>query len=88
MLFNKRRALEMMQGCSLDVLVAASPVSVTYFTDYSCWIDPLFKDYMMSPGASTGAAPPSASTASKFVARAVMTLTASLLFTVAMALPA
>ncbi len=57
MLFNKTRALEMMQGCSLDVLVAASPVNVTYFTDYSCWIDPLFKDYMMSPGASSHLSP-------------------------------
>ena len=57
MLFNKTRALEMMQYCGLDVIVAASPVNVTYFTDYSCWIDPLFKDYMMSPGASSHLAP-------------------------------
>lgn len=57
MFFNKTRALEMMQHCGLDVIVAASPVNVTYFTDYSCWIDPLFKDYMMSPGASSHLAP-------------------------------
>jgi len=57
MFFNKTRALEMMQSCELDVLVAASPVNVTYFTDYSCWIDPLFKDYMMSPGASSHLSP-------------------------------
>ena len=52
MYFNKARALQWMNDCGVDALIATSPVNVTYFTDYTCWIDPLFKDYMMSPGAS------------------------------------
>jgi Xaa-Pro aminopeptidase len=51
MLLNKARALEYMRRCQLDVLVATSPVNITYFSGYYCWLDPLFKDYMMSPGA-------------------------------------
>ena len=57
MLFNRDRATAMMAQCDVDVLIATSPVNVTYFSDYSCWIDPLFKDYMMSPGASSRRAP-------------------------------
>ncbi len=53
MLLNKARALDYMRRCQLDVLVATSPVTITYFSGYYCWIDPLFKDYMMSPGASS-----------------------------------
>ncbi len=53
MLFNKARAMEYMRRCSVDVLVATSPVNITYFSDYLCWIDPLFKGYMMVPGASS-----------------------------------
>ncbi len=45
-----------MQEYDLDVLVATSPVNITYFTDYYCWIDPLFKEYMMAPGASSNLA--------------------------------
>ena len=52
MLFNKTRAIEYMRRCHVDVLVATSPVNITYFSDYFCWIDPLFKEYMMVPGAS------------------------------------
>ena len=51
MLFNKPRALEHMRRLGLDVLVATSPVNITYFTDFHMWSDYLFKDYMMSPGA-------------------------------------
>ena len=51
MLFNKSRAIEYMRRCGLDALVATSPVNITYFTDYYMWMDPLFKEYMMSPGA-------------------------------------
>ena len=51
MLFNKTRAREYMRRCDVDVLVATSPVNITYFSDYRCWIDPLFKAYMMVPGA-------------------------------------
>ncbi len=53
MLFNKARAAEYMRRCGVDVLVATSPVNITYFSDYFCWIDPQFKMYMMTPGASS-----------------------------------
>lgn len=56
MLFNRERAIRYMQEYRLDALVATSPVSITYFTDYSCWIDPLFKEFMMVPGASSNLA--------------------------------
>ena len=52
MYFNKSRAQQWMNDCGVDALIATSPVNVTYFTDYTCWADPLFKEYMMSPGAS------------------------------------
>ena len=51
MLFNKPRAVEYMNRYGLDALVATSTVNVTYFTDYYCWMDPIFKEYMHQPGA-------------------------------------
>ena len=56
MLFNRARAIAYMREYGLDVLVATSPVNITYFTDYFCWIDPLFKEFMMVPGASSNLA--------------------------------
>ena len=56
MLFNRSRAIDYMRQYELDVLVATSPVDITYFSDYLCWIDPLFKEYMMAPGASANLA--------------------------------
>ena len=56
MLFNRSRAIDYMRQYELDVLVATSPVNITYFSDYFCWIDPLFKEYMMAPGASSNLA--------------------------------
>lgn len=53
MLFNKTRAVEYMRRCEVDLLIATSPVNITYFSDYSCWLDSLFKSYMMIPGASS-----------------------------------
>ena len=53
MLFNKTRAIEYMERGRVDVIVATSPVNITYFSDYYCWIDPLFREYMMAPGASS-----------------------------------
>jgi Xaa-Pro aminopeptidase len=50
MLLNRERALEQMRQCRLDALVATSPVNVEYLTDYYWWLDPLTKEYMMSPG--------------------------------------
>ena len=60
MLFNKTRAQEYMRRCGVDVLVATSPVNITYFSDYRCWIDPLFKAYMMAPGAPSDPEPTAA----------------------------
>lgn len=51
MLLNRQRAERLMRACGVDALVAASPVHITYFTDYHCWLDRWFKDYMVSPGA-------------------------------------
>jgi Xaa-Pro dipeptidase len=53
MLLNRERAARYMRKHALDVIVAASPVNVRYVTDYACWIAPLFRDYMSSPGASS-----------------------------------
>ena len=60
MLFNKTRAQEYMRRCGVDALVATSPVNITYFSDYRCWIDPLFKAYMMVPGAPSDSEPTAA----------------------------
>ena len=60
MLFNKTRAQEYMHCCGVDVLVATSPVNITYFSDYRCWIDPLFKAYMMAPGVPSDPEPTAA----------------------------
>jgi len=57
MTFNKKRALEYMSRYNLDVLIATSPITITYFTDMSCWLDPKFKQYMMMPGASAHLTP-------------------------------
>lgn len=60
MLFNKPRAQEYMRRCGVDVLIATSPVNITYFSDYRCWIDPLFKAYMMVPGSPSDPDPTAA----------------------------
>ncbi len=56
MFLNKPRAIQYMRDHQLDALVATSPVNITYFTGYHIWLDPLFKDYMMTPGASSDVA--------------------------------
>jgi Xaa-Pro dipeptidase len=50
LLLNRQRAERLMRGCGVDALVATSPLHITYFTDYYCWLDRWFKDYMVSPG--------------------------------------
>jgi Xaa-Pro dipeptidase len=50
---NASRADEWMEQYDLDVLIATSIVNVTYFTDYSTWTDPLFRQYMIDPGGSS-----------------------------------
>lgn len=52
MLFNKARAIEYMSSCGIDALVASSPVNITYLSDYFCWQDAPFREYMIKPGAS------------------------------------
>lgn len=56
MLCNLERALAYMQQCELEALVATSPINVRYFSDYYCWIDPVFKEYMAKPGGSSSPA--------------------------------
>ena len=51
MLFNQNRAHKLMQAAGIDAIVAATPLSITYLTGYTCWIDRLFKAYMTRPGA-------------------------------------
>ena len=53
MLLNKSRALEYMRRSNLDAIVATSPVNVEYLTDYYWWLDPISKEYMGNPGASS-----------------------------------
>ena len=53
MLFNKPRAMDYMRQCGLEALVATSPINITYFTDYYFWLDPVFREYWLSPGASS-----------------------------------
>ncbi|MBI3942352.1 MAG: aminopeptidase P family protein [Chloroflexi bacterium] len=53
MLFNQSRAMAYMEQYQLDALVATSPVNISYFTDFFSWLDPLFKEYMGAPGASS-----------------------------------
>lgn len=56
MLCNTERAFAFMRECDLEALVATSPINVRYFSDYTCWLDPLFKEYMVKPGASSNPA--------------------------------
>jgi Xaa-Pro aminopeptidase len=53
MLLHKTRAVDYLRRYGLDALIATSPVNITYVTDYTCWLDPLFKEYMARPGASS-----------------------------------
>ena len=49
---NAPRAATYMQRCGLDGIIASSPVNITYFTDYHCWLDGQFKEFMVNPGGS------------------------------------
>ena len=53
MLLNRPRALEYMRRHGLDALVATSPANITYFTGFHWWLDKLFKEYMVAPGAAS-----------------------------------
>ncbi len=52
MALNQPRALEYMGCCGVDALIATSPVNVTYFSGYYCWLDSLHKEFMAVPGSS------------------------------------
>ena len=51
MLLNEARARSYLERCELDAIIATSPVNIRYLTEYCCWLDPLMKQYMLSPGA-------------------------------------
>lgn len=51
-LFNAARAAEFMRRYDLDAILATSPASVAYVSDYHCWLDSLTKEYMLVPGGS------------------------------------
>jgi hypothetical protein len=53
MLVNRPRALDLMREAGLDALVASSVANVTYLSGYSVWLAPLFREYMVVPGASS-----------------------------------
>jgi Xaa-Pro dipeptidase len=50
MLLNEARARAYLDHCQLDAIIATSPVNIRYLTEYCCWLDPLMKQYMLSPG--------------------------------------
>ncbi len=50
MLLNRSRAIDYMRDCGLDAIVATSSVNVQYLSDFHCWLTPLFREYMVSPG--------------------------------------
>lgn len=51
MLFNQARARECMDAAGLDALIACTSVNITAFSDFTLWLDPLFREYMVNPGA-------------------------------------
>ena len=40
-----------MEAAGLDALIACTPVNITAFSDFALWLDPLFREYMVQPGA-------------------------------------
>src|SRR5207253_10664383 len=50
-LLNRDRALAFMRRSGIDAIVGTSSRNVLYLSDYFCWLDPMFKAYMMRPGA-------------------------------------
>jgi len=41
-----------MEASGLDALISWSPANVRYLTGYSCWLAPLFREFMVTPGGS------------------------------------
>ena len=53
-LMNRRRLTDAMAQAGLDGLIASSPVNVAYLSGYRCLLEPLFRGYMVTPGAGDG----------------------------------
>jgi Xaa-Pro dipeptidase len=51
-LLNRARADLLLRASGLDALIATSPLSVTYLTGYSCWLDGQLRERMIKPGGS------------------------------------
>lgn len=51
-LVNRQRADRYMEASGLDALISWSPANVRYLTGYSCWLAPLFREFMVTPGGS------------------------------------
>ena len=52
MLYNRKRAAEYLEEYNLAAVVATTPFSVAYFTDFDCWQYRDFRENMATPGAS------------------------------------
>ena len=47
------RTIDLMREHDVDIVVGSSPASLADLAEYRNWIDPVFKEYMMRPGASS-----------------------------------
>jgi Xaa-Pro dipeptidase len=52
-LSNDLRAREYMKQAQLGAIVATSAANIRYFSGYVCWMETLFREFMLEPGAST-----------------------------------
>jgi Xaa-Pro aminopeptidase len=53
MLYNKERAIQVMEKYGVDALVATLPENVYYFTGFAAWMNRTYKEWQNMPGAST-----------------------------------
>jgi hypothetical protein len=44
------RLAAIMDDAELDAVVCADPVTIRHLSGYSCWIDPILKEFMLRPG--------------------------------------
>jgi Xaa-Pro aminopeptidase len=52
-LTNRDRADAFMDDARVDAIVGASQANVYYLSGYRCWLEPLMRDWMIRPGASS-----------------------------------
>lgn len=50
---NLSRAKQYLKKSRLGALIATSAVNVRYFSGYVCWMEALFREFMLQPGGST-----------------------------------